>query len=85
MRRKGKKNSRIEHFMLTAKGKDRAAILWDKLPNKVKDELPDKRKGWDQLGVKGILNLVYCNYPDFAKSSYIKGRYKNISSGRGIG
>lgn len=83
--RTGKKNSKVEHFKLTSKGKERASTLWNKLSINIKDELPAKRKGWDQLGVDGILRLVYCKYPDFSKNSYIKGRYKNISSGRGIG
>lgn len=83
--RTGKKNSKLEHFKLTSKGKETASHLWSKLPAHIKDELPAKRKGWDQLGVDGILRLVYCKYPKFAKESYIKGRYKSISSGRGIG
>jgi hypothetical protein len=83
--RTGKKNSKVENFKLTCKGLERASALWEKLPHNVKNELPTKRKGWDQLGVKGILSLVYCKYPKFAKNSYIKGRFKNISSGRGTG
>lgn len=83
--RTGKKNTKVEHFKLTSKGMERASALWEKLSSNVKEELPTKRKGWDQLGVKGILSLVYCKYPDFSKNSYIKGRFKSISSGRGIG
>jgi len=83
--RTGKRNSRLEHFKLTSKGKEVAAKIWDKVSPSVQIEIQEKRKGWDQLGVKGILKLVYKNYPKFAKESYVKGRYKAISWGRGIG
>ena len=83
--RTGRKNSRAEQFTLTDKGKNTATILWNKLSENVRMVLPKKRKGWDQLGVNGILKLVYGKYEEYTKNSCIKGRYKNITSGRGTG
>lgn len=83
--RTGKRNSKLEHFKLTVKGKETASQIWNKLPVNIKNELPLKRKGWDQLGVEGILRRVYRDYPKYADKSFIKGRYKKISWGKGIG
>jgi hypothetical protein len=83
--RTGKPNSKLEHFKLTDRGKSLAKQIWCRLPENTQREIENKRKGWDQLGVEGILRLVYEKYPEYAKDSYVKGRYKAISWGRGIG
>jgi uncharacterized protein YwgA len=83
--RTGKKNSRLEHFKLTKKGQEVASQLWSKLSPNIQTELQEKRKGWDQLGVDGILRLVYKDYKSMAKESYVKGRYRSISWGKGTG
>lgn len=83
--RVGKPNSKLEHFKLTDMGKRLAKQIWCKLPESTQQEIENKRKGWDQLGVEGILRLVYEKYPEYTKNSYVKGRYKAISWGRGIG
>ena len=79
--RVGPKNAKGEKFSLTEKGKKAAQPLWSKLPEKVRLEIQDGRVGWDELGRDGILKLVYQKYPEFAKKSYIKGRYKSVSWG----
>jgi hypothetical protein len=83
--RAGKPNSKLEHFKLTNRGKSLAKQIWCRLPESTQREIENKRKGWDQLGVEGILRLVYEKYPEYTKDSYVKGRYKAISWGRGKG
>jgi hypothetical protein len=83
--RAGKPNSRLEHFKLTDRGKYLAKQIWCRLPESTQQEIENKRKGWDQLGVEGILRLVYEKYPEYTKDSYVRGRYKAISWGKGIG
>jgi hypothetical protein len=83
--RAGKPNSKLEHFKLTDRGKCLAKQVWCRLPESTRQEIENKRKGWDQLGVEGILRLVYEKYPEYTKDSYVKGRYKAISWGKGVG
>jgi hypothetical protein len=83
--RTGKPNSKLEHFKLTDRGKSLAKQIWCKLPEGTQRTIEQKRKGWDQLGVEGILRLVYEKYPEYTRDSYVKGRYKAISWGKGLG
>ena len=82
MARMGNKNSKNEQFKLTNKGKEVASEIWDNLSKDIQNEIATKRMGWDQLGRDGILRLVYRKYPKYARNSYIKGRYKEISWGK---
>jgi hypothetical protein len=82
---KGHKNSRMESFYITLKGKEHISSVWSCLPEDTKKLIKQKRKGWDQLGYDGILRLVYTKYPEFREKSRLKERYKPIKWGRGIG
>jgi predicted transcriptional regulator len=83
--RRGKKNSKLEQFRITAKGKRYISEIYNSLPKELQKEFEEKRKGWDQLGYDGILRLVYQKYPKYKEKSRIKKRYKPIDWGRGIG
>lgn len=75
---KGRRNSNSESFSLTDKGKKFAKKTFNKLNRFTRNEIIEKRKGWDQLGTDGILNYVYTHYPKFKKKSLLKNRYKDI-------
>ena len=79
---KGRRNSNSESFSLTEKGKKYAKKVFKKLNKKTKNEVIQKRKGWDQLGISGILNYVYTHYPKYKKKSILKRRYKDIIWGQ---
>jgi len=68
---RGRKSTNKEIFYLTRTGKERAKEAFDKLNEHQQKRLKDLRKGWDQLGVNGILKLVYSKYPDYTKESEI--------------
>jgi len=82
---KGHANSRSESFTLTSKGKKSAKITFNKLPKSTRELIKEKRKGWDQLGVDGILNYVYTHYKKYKEKSVLKNRYKDIDWGQGTG
>ena len=83
--RRGRKNSKLEQFRLTDKGKKRISGTFNSLPNPLQETIKEKRKGWDQLGQDGILRLVYQKYPEYKEESPVKERYKSIEWGRGVG
>ena len=60
-------------FSLTLKGRQEAEKVLSALPNEVQELLRKKRRGWDQLGYRGIVRLVYSKYPEYAGRSRIKG------------
>ncbi len=72
----GRKNSRTEKFSLTNEGKKEAEkrieLLSDKKCKQFSQELKNRRRTWDQLGNRGLLNYVYKNYPEYTKNSRIK-------------
>lgn len=67
----GRKSTNKEIFYLTIDGKERAKESFEKLNDYQKEKLKNLRKGWDQLGVKGILRLVYTKYPEYTDESEI--------------
>lgn len=85
IQRRGRKNSKLEQFNITEKGKQHISRLFHSLPEALQEKIKEKRKGWDQLGYDGILRLVYQKYPEYKEESRIKERYKPIKWGRGIG
>lgn len=82
---KGRKNTSSEKFFLTEKGEKIAKKKFAKLSKELQNELIDRRKGWDQNHIKGILAYVYNKYPEFTEKSMIKKRYKSITWGRAKG
>lgn len=83
--RRGKKNTKLEQFRITDKGRRHISEIFNSLPEDLQKKIREKRKGWDQLGYDGILRLVYQKYPEFKEESRIKERYKPIKWGRGRG
>jgi predicted CopG family antitoxin len=69
---RGRKSSNKEIFLLTDKGVYEGKKAFSKLNEDQQRKLRDLRKGWDQLGVRGILKLVYTKYPDYIDKSEIK-------------
>ncbi len=59
-------------FSLTNKGRDEAQKALTSLPVNVRELLQKKRRGWDQLGYRGIVRLVYSKYPEYAGRSKIR-------------
>lgn len=81
----GKKNTRNEFFLLTDCGLKTADEKFITLEGNKQSMLADKRKSWDQLHQKGILNYVYDRYPEYTANSCTAHLYKSITWGRGIG
>ena len=82
---KGRKNTSSEKFFLTEKGVKIAKKKFAKLPKSLQNKLIDRRIGWDQSHIKGLLGYVYNKYPEFTEKSMIKNRYKSITWGRAKG
>lgn len=78
---KGKKNTRLEAFYITEKGIEEIKEKFESLPQELKEKIIELRKGWDQLGIDGILRYVYQKYPKYKIKSRIKDRYKDIMWG----
>ncbi len=49
-----------------------AKRIYDSLPDNLKKELPEWRRGLDELGNDGILKDVYMKYKEFTDKSKIK-------------
>ncbi len=82
---KGRKNTSSEKFILTEKGIKVAKKKFTRLPRKLQNELIDKRIGWDQSHVRGILAYVYNKYPEYTEKSLLKKKYQSIIWGRARG
>lgn len=80
----GRKSSNKEIFYLTDFGKDVAKKVFDRLTIEQQRKFEDLRKGWDQLGIKGILKRVYTDYKDYINRSEILSKimpeYKIVRS-----
>lgn len=62
----------IFRFRLSEKGEEIAKEAFEKLTEKEQNIIKRKRKGWDQLGYRGIVRFVYTKYPEYAVLSKIK-------------
>lgn len=82
---RGRKNTKLEQFRITNRGKEYISDTFESFSDNLKDTIREKRKGWDQLGYNGILRFVYQKYPEYIEKSKIKRRYRLIKWGRGIG
>lgn len=80
--KKGKSNTSLEQFQISAKGKQYINHLFYSLPQHMQTDLREKRKGWDQLGCEGMLKYMYSKYPESIERSKLKERYKPIKWGR---
>jgi hypothetical protein len=83
--RQGRKNTNVERFTLSKKGRRYVAPIFAKLPDHTQRTIMEKRKGWDQLGYDGILRYVYQKYPEYHDTSVLKNRYAEIIWGKGTG
>lgn len=81
LERRGCRNSNSESFQLTPKGRKMAAGAMRRLSGKERSLVSEKRMGWDQLGVHGMLNYVYTKYPEYKEKSVLKNRYKDVAWG----
>ncbi|PXF61938.1 MAG: hypothetical protein C4B59_01545 [Candidatus Methanogaster sp.] len=68
----GRRSSNKETFYLTREGKTEAKEIYDSLPEDLKKELPEWRRGLDELGNDGILKDVYLKYHEYTDKSKIK-------------
>jgi len=85
VKQEGKKNTDMEEFSLTAKGKFVIKSKYKKLPTDLQKDLEKLRMGLDQLKTNGILNFVYRYYPKYIDRSKIRYKYKLITWGKGKG
>jgi len=83
--RQGRKNTRVESFRISDKGKQHIATLFNSLPDDLQTTIRRNRKGWDQLGYEGILRYIYQKHPEYRDTSVFKKRYAPIVWGRGLG
>lgn len=58
-------------FTLTEKGKEKAKSAFEELPQNYQETMSRKRRGWDQLGYRGIVRFVYTKYPEYTTKSKI--------------
>lgn len=58
-------------FTLTEKGKEKAKSAFEGLPQNYQETMSRKRRGWDQLGYRGIVRFVYTKYPEYTTKSKI--------------
>lgn len=80
----GRRNSRVESFKITPKGEKEIREKFENLPAEVREKIIQMRKGWDQLGVDGILRYVYQKYSNYKSKSRLKDKYREIMwGGRG--
>lgn len=77
----GKRNTRLEAFIITDKGIKEIERKFETLLPELREEITKKRQGWDQLGIDGILRYVYQKYPQYKINSKIKDKYKEIMWG----
>lgn len=70
----GTKASSKEKFELTPEGRKEANKIYERLSLKLRKELPDWRRGLDELGNNGILKDVYIKYPEYTDKSKIKDK-----------
>lgn len=61
----------IYRFLLDKTGKSLGEKAFKKLSDNERQTIQKKRKEWDLLGYKGILNYVYTKYPEYAVTSII--------------
>jgi len=85
VRTQGRKNSNSEKISLTEEGKKLAERIFARLREDIRGLIIEKRKGWDQLGTRGILNYVYQKFPEYIERSGLKEKYKIITWGRARG
>ncbi|MCK4798840.1 MAG: hypothetical protein KAT05_15800 [Spirochaetes bacterium] len=80
----GRKSSNKEIFYLTDFGNEIAEKVFSKLTSEQQRKLSDLRKGWDQLGINGILKRVYMDYKNYLNNSVILSKilpeYKVVRS-----
>ncbi len=79
---RGRRNSNSESFTLTPKGRAMAEEVLRRLSKEDRALVEEKRKGWDQLGVSGILDYVHKHYPEYREASSVKDKYKDVVWGR---
>lgn len=70
----GRRSSNKETFKLTKKGRAEAKRIYNSLPDSLKKELPQWRRGLDELGNDGILKDIYLKYPEYTDKSKIKNK-----------
>jgi len=58
-------------FTLTERGKKMAKSAFERLPQDYQETISRKRRGWDQLGYRGIVRFVYTKYPEYRIKSKI--------------
>ncbi len=64
--------SRGSAYVLTAKGKTLAEEKRTLVPSDVWEKLRERRRGWDELGARGLLKVVYRMYSAYASRSEIR-------------
>lgn len=82
---RGRKNTSSEKFLLTEKGMKVTKKKFSKLSKSLREEILDRRKGWDEDHIGGILAYVYNKYPEFTEKSQLKKKYKSITWGKARG
>ena len=82
LERRGRPNANSESFRLTPRGSKMATKVLEKLSESEQKLVSEKRMGWDQLGVNGMLNYVYTKYPAYKEKSVVKNRYADVVWGQ---
>lgn len=72
--RTGRGSTNKEIFHLTPEGKHAAEALMRLVPAGLREQLPEWRRGLDELGNDGILKDVYLKYPQYTDRSKIKDK-----------
>jgi len=59
----GRKRYPNQRFFITSLGRAYVLRLFNSLSTETRMKLIKKRKGWDQLGIEGIRNLIHTKFP----------------------
>jgi uncharacterized protein YwgA len=82
---KGRKDTKTEEFSLAPAGITKIQPVFNSLSDGMRKAITDARIGWDQLEARGIIKLVYRDFPEYTEESRIKDykKFKAVKWGRG--
>lgn len=82
---KGRKDTKTEEFVIQPAGIRKIKPVFESLTEEMQERITRARIGWDQLESKGIIKLVYRDYPEYTEESRIKDykKFKAVKWGRG--
>ena len=76
---KGTRNTSTEKIHLTEKGVQYTKKRFNKLPKKLQRILVDRRRGWDQNHITGMISYIDNKYPNYTSNiTYTRNQLKTL-------